>query len=160
MRRPPTRRLILAASAATILLAGLVWTLTIGKRDSKVPTQRLVADALSPGELKKRLEGYRKQIDELAREEYWALTAADNDARAIAGNRKRAEYVWQYGVPAPFEYYAEHMQRAAKAAAASRGQAVSLARKRRELEEAYYRLWESVPPDLWESIRVAPSGLP
>ena len=103
---------------------------------------------------------YRKQIDFYARQEFSALTEASSRASRPAENRKQLERVRQFGGPPLVEHWTREMNRTAREAAAGRRQAAEHGRKRRELEEAYYRLWESVPPELWESTHISPSCIP
>jgi hypothetical protein len=154
MLRPRMRSAILIAFALTILSAGLLWRLSPGKRNSIVARRGMGEDAPRPEGLKKRLDELRAEIDQLYWKEHLAQVVADNEAAATASNRRQAEHVMRIGVPAHMEYHASAAERSAKAAAASRVSAASFVRKRRELEEVYYRLWEFVPPDLWETIQI------
>jgi type II secretory pathway component HofQ len=159
MRRPPLRYAIAFVVASVIALVGLIWSLTIGKRSPIAVRQRAAQNLPLQADLNRQLREYRKRINELAREEFWALVEAENEAEALAKSRGQAEHVWRYGVPAHVEYYTQMIARSSKAAAASRERAASFGRKKRELEDAFYRLWETVPPDLWNSLQLA-SSLP
>jgi hypothetical protein len=154
MLRPRMRVAILIAFALAIPSAGLLWSLSQGKRNSMVARRGVGEDAPRPEDLKKRLDELRAEIDQLSWKEHLAQVEADNEVAATASNRRQAEHVMRFGVSAHVEYYANASERSAKAAAASRVSAASFGRKRRELEEVYYRLWEFVPPDLWETIRI------
>jgi len=115
---------------------------------------------LKPADLKRQLKDYQKRIAFHAHQEYWALVQADEEAMATASNRKQLEHIRQFGGPPLWEHWTGEMKRTAQEAAASRKRAAEHGRKRRELEEAYYSLWESAPPDTWESIRLSPSRVP
>jgi type II secretory pathway component HofQ len=159
MRRPPLRYVIVVVVAAVIALVSLIWSLTIGKRSAIAVRQRTAATLPLQADLNRKLQEYRTRINELTREEFWALVEAENEAKTLAKSRRQAEHVWRYGVPAHVEYYSQMMERSSKAAAATRERAASFGRKKRELEDAFYRLWETVPPNLWNTLQLS-SSLP
>ena len=160
MRRPRPHYVIVVAAALVIPLAGLIWSLTVGKRNPNIEPQRVEEAVPSGADLTTRLQRYRAQIKELARKEYWALVEAENQSENVTKNRRQADHIRIYGVPAHVEYYAQEVERSLEAAVASRERATSFGRQKRELEDAFYRLWETVPPDLWNSLHIGPTDIP
>ena len=160
MRRARLRYMIVVALASVIPLAGLIWSLTVGRRNTIIEPRRVEEDVPTGADLTTRLQRYRTQIKELARKESWALVEADNLAENLTKNRRQADHVRTYLVPAHVEYYAQEAERSLEAAAASRERAASFGRQKRELEGAFYRLWATVPPDRWGSLHLAPSDIP
>jgi hypothetical protein len=154
MRLPRMRFLVGVPLVSFVALAvlGAAWVFSF----------RTVQDAadLQPVDLKRRLDDYRKQIVFHAREESWALAEADQKALATAGGRKQLEHVRQFGGPPLWEYWAREIDQTSREAAASRKKAAEHGRRRLELEDAYYRMWKSVPSEMWESIRVSPRNEP
>jgi hypothetical protein len=137
-----------------VILASVVALTIIGA------SYLLSAPAVNPANLSRQLNEYGRQIEIHAHNEHWALVGAENRRKTILYSRKQLERVRQLGSPPQREYWLRELNLAVEEAAANRKLAAEEGRKKRELEEAYYKLWESAPPDFWESIPVSPPQIP
>jgi hypothetical protein len=149
MRKPSIKSDILLLLLVIMVFAGLLWSLTRGRRTLEMAPQEAERKPIRSPDLRKRLKELRVQIDKLDQDEDSALFAANSALEQSAFNRSQAEHVGRFGVPGHREYYMKEMARCAKEAAAERDRAASFGRKKWKLVEEFDRLLASAPPDVW-----------